>query len=99
MNTQLHQQKLEILSRLIKADQLSLAEALLLLQDSGKEEPAAKPGLLPLATEHDIWNQPYPWKWINPPVTMNGNPTTLTPSPVGTTVTYTQNQSLSTFTS
>lgn len=45
-NTPLHAQKLAILSRLIKADQLTLEEALLLLKDE-QEAPVIQPWQTP----------------------------------------------------
>lgn len=46
-NTPLHTQKIEILDRLIKANQLTLAEALLLLKE---EEPVQFQPVIPPAT-------------------------------------------------
>lgn len=55
MDKPLHARKIEILSRLVKADQITLDEALLLLKDESPEEnqvvttpfPTTYPGLAP----------------------------------------------------
>lgn len=57
MNAELHSQKLDILARLIKADQLSLTEALLLLEsDEVKEEIQTLPQN---PWPQPIWSPPY----------------------------------------
>jgi len=84
--TPLHQQKIHILSRLIKESSLTLEEALLLLQEEEEEEapvtvaPSWTPGTA------SPWIQPYQGTW---PISTSGSITvTNTNLPTGTT-TYT----------
>jgi hypothetical protein len=56
-NKPLHARKIEILSRLIKADQISLDEALLLLKDETPEENIVVEPFPSYPTQP--WNNPY----------------------------------------
>lgn len=53
----LHQEKIQILSRLIKESTLTLEEALLLLQEEEQPAPVSIPSYMPGTTTP--WSQPY----------------------------------------
>jgi len=56
-HTELHQEKIQILSRLIKESSLTLEEALLLLQEEEEITPVSTPSYLPGTTTP--WSHPY----------------------------------------
>lgn len=80
-NTPLHAQKLSILSRLIKADQLTLEEALLLLKDEEKIDWQPLP-----TSPYAPFNKPYPS--TTPYWTIQSTPSSGTFPLTGSCMTY-----------
>lgn len=79
MDQKLHSQKLDILARLIKADHITLAEALLLLESESEKQPQTLPNWTP------------PSYWTNP-ITVGGSSGTFTLTtnpPLATTTVFT----------
>lgn len=56
-HSELHQEKIQILSRLIKESTLTLEEALVLLQEEEQPAPVFTPSYIPGTTTP--WSQPY----------------------------------------
>lgn len=56
-HSELHQEKIQILSRLIKESSLTLEEALLLLQEEEEIAPVSTPSYIPGTTTP--WSNPY----------------------------------------
>lgn len=80
-HSELHQQKIQILGRLIKESSLTLEEALLLLQEEEEEQTPVTVAPLWTPGTTSPWIQPYQGTW---PITTGGS-TTI---PLNGTITF-----------